>query len=162
MCACVQSPIPHPKLRCVLIKRLFFVLVFLNIWVVILKKFNIHFLSIEQTFPRRTQNWRTGACTLVWNILGGIFVKFDYLTRMFLNCSQHAMFSIYILFSTIPTPYEFYRAGTAPRFWNFCDCHCNLFHFIFTNAWILDDAWLIYNTSKSEFLRLCTGYKIYL
>ena len=42
------------------------------------------------------------ACaTLFENVLGLFFVNFDCITRIYFNCSEHAMFTIRILFTTL-------------------------------------------------------------
>ena len=72
---------------------------------------------------------------LFGNDLGLFFVNFDWITYTYCNCSQHAMFTIYVFYSqlsiqkgyvwrgiiTIPRPPEFYHAS---RFWNHCISHC--------------------------------------
>ena len=66
-------------------------------YILIIKKFDASIISCNL-------DWRTDRPHSLFMIFGGfVFVKSDFITRIYFNCRQYAMFTICILFSDLTT-----------------------------------------------------------
>ena len=77
---------------------------------------------MSSNFTKWIHDRHTGRAPICWGFLVG---NFDCITRIYFDCSQHAMFTICILFTTLTKKKNtfdmkghsnqgFYRAGTTP------------------------------------------------
>ena len=87
-----------------------FSIVFLEIvYFVFFQKYFIH------VYQRRIQHQRRTRAPLFGFYLGGVFVNFDYTTRLLSYCSHHTLFTICTLFSTLTTKHKVCVKGTSKQ-----------------------------------------------